>query len=73
MKQAMRPQTLSMEHTMSGKHYNYISTRREFTQKLWDPLIYFVCKPLEGVPGVARDDQWRNQIEYFSYITKITE
>jgi len=28
---------------------------------------------LAGVPGVARDDQWRNLIAFFPQITKETE
>jgi hypothetical protein len=42
MKQAPRSQTVSMEHSTSVKHYTYISTTRQFKQKLWDPFICFV-------------------------------
>jgi len=33
----------------------------------------FIHKELAGVPGVAQDNQWRNQVEFFSHKTKKTE
>jgi hypothetical protein len=34
--------------------------------------VYELYPTLAAVPGVARDDQWRNKIEFFSYVTKKT-